>query len=245
MEANRCLALLGKMFSLADDWQWMETAWRNPARGIKKFPEKKRDEWIRPDQMPDLLRALSLEDDPFVRGGVLLYLLTGLRNRELMSVAWDDLDAQSGTLLITDNKASRPFYVRLSAQALQVINSLPRISDCPWMFPGPDPDKHLAQFPRKPWNRIRQRAGMPSLCIHDLRRTFGSWLTTDGHSLGTVAKALNQSTLTTTETYAHLAEDPLREAVDRQGDNLAQVIQIETGGGVVDVILPEEDKKSA
>jgi integrase len=86
---------------------------------------------------------------------------------------------------------------------------------------------------------------MPELRIHDLRRTFGSWLTSKGHSLATVAKALNQSTLTTTETYAHLSEDPLREAVDQQGDQLAQVLQIETGGGVVDVILPDEKKESA
>jgi integrase len=78
-----------------------------------------------------------------------------------------------------------------------------------------------------------------------LRRTFGSWLTTDGHALGTVAKALNQSTLATTETYAHLAEDPLREAVQRQEANLAKVIQLKCGDGNGGAVLPEKERKES
>jgi integrase len=244
-EANQTLALLGKMFAVADDWRWMDSSWRNPARGIKKFHEKKRDQWIRPDQMPVLMQSLSQEDNLYVRSGILLYLLTGLRNRELMRTRWSDLDMQSATLLIPDNKASRSFYVRLSDQALQILSDLPRLPCCPWIFPGPDPRHHLREFPRKAWYRIRQRADMSDLRIHDLRRTFGSWLTTDGHALGTVAKALNQSTLATTETYAHLAEDPLREAVQRQGANLAKVIQLKCGDGNGGAILPEKERKES
>jgi hypothetical protein len=48
-----------------------------------------------------------------------------------------------------------------------------------------------------------------------------------------------------TETYAHLAEDPLREAVQRQGANLAKVIQLKCGDGNGGAILPDKERQES
>jgi integrase len=212
-EANRILALVKKMFNLAEAWGWTPAGWRNPAVGISKHPERRRDRWVRPEEMPALLAAIAAEPDIYVRAGLLLYLLTGLRKMELMRARWCDLDAARGLLAVGENKASRPFYCSLPEPALRILAELPRLPGCPWVFPGPDPTRHLADFPRRPWRRIRERAGLQDVRIHDLRRTFGSWLTMQGQGLAVVAKALNQSTLSATQIYAHLADDPVRQAV--------------------------------
>ncbi len=183
--------------------------------------------WVTPDELPKLAAAINEEWNPVVRAGLWLYLLTGLRNRELMRREWKDLDREQRILKLDDTKAGRPFYLPLSTAALGMFEMIPRIDNCKWIFPGPDPSKHWAIFPKRQWHRIRNRAGMPTLRIHDLRRTVGSWLASSGESLILVGKALNQSTLSTTEVYAHLAQDPLREALGKHGSKIISFADVQ------------------
>ena len=60
----------------------------------------------------------------------------------------------------------------------------------------------------------------------DLRRTARSWLASSGESLVMIGKALNQSTLSTTEVYSHLAQDPLREMLERHGEKIIQFVEL-------------------
>jgi integrase len=230
-EANRFLALLSKMFSLAVRWGFLPENAPNPARGIERFREQRRDRWVTPTEMPRLIDAIQAEPDPYHRAGLLLYLLTGLRNKELIQIPWSNIDLKRQEILLPDTKAGRSFVVKLSPAALQVFIDIPRTLS-PWVFPSPDPAKPLAQFPRKAWDRVRQRAGMPDLRIHDLRRTFGSWLATQGTPLKVIAALLNQTSQSITDTvYAHLADDPLREATASVGDNLIRFTKINEKAG--------------
>lgn len=74
--------------------------------------------------------------------------------------------------------------------------------------------------PRQAGDFFLPWVGYYNVRIHDLRRTFGSWLTTQGQGLAVVARALNQSTLHTTQIYAHLADDPVRLAVAEHAQRL-------------------------
>lgn len=225
-EANRILNLLSKMFDLAERWGYLPIGSPNPARGIEKFKEQKRDTWVNPEEMPRFLAAIAEESSIYVRAGLLIYLLTGLRNRELICRRWDDFDLDRGILRLEDTKAGRSFEIPLSPAVIEIFRSLPRIVDCPWIFPGPNPDKHLAIFPRKPWYRVRERAGMPELTIHSLRHTFASWLASSGESLRIIGGALNQSTQSITERYAHLANDPLRRVFEEHSEKIISIMQI-------------------
>lgn len=73
---------------------------------------------------------------------------------------------------------------------------------------------HLAE-PKKVWQRVRERAGVPDVRIHDLRRTLGSSLSGQGYNLQLIGKALNHSSVSTTQVYARLDITPLREALER------------------------------
>lgn len=55
----------------------------------------------------------------------------------------------------------------------------------------------------------------PDIRIHDLRHTTASWLVGQGVSLPMVGKLLGHTTTVTTARYAHLATDPVREALEK------------------------------
>jgi integrase len=78
-EANRTVALLGKMFELARRWGFLPENAANPARGIDKFKEQKRDRWVTPEELPRLATVIAQYPNLYVRAALWLYLLTGVR----------------------------------------------------------------------------------------------------------------------------------------------------------------------
>lgn len=225
IEANRVLTLLGKIFRLARQWGYLSESAPNPAQEVPRNPESRRDRWVTAEELPRLVAAIEAEPDIRVRCGLMLYLLTGLRNRELISRRWDDLDFDRGVLRLEDTKSGRPFYLPLSAVALEYFRAIPRDLGSPWIFPGKA--GHWKIFPRRAWYRVRERAGMPDLDIHSLRHTVASWMAGAGESMRIIGGALNQSTASITERYAHLADAPLRNAFDEHAGRLLRIVRPE------------------
>jgi site-specific recombinase XerD len=71
--------------------------------------------------------------------------------------------------------------------------------------------------PERQWRRIRDKAGLQGVRLHDLRHTYASVLAMQGESMTVVAKLLGHRQLRTTERYAHLGNNPLESAVQRAG----------------------------
>ena len=70
-------------------------------------------------------------------------------------------------------------------------------------------------------------AGFPDLRIHDLRHSYASLLAANGTPLLVVGKLLGHRRASTTERYTHLADDPVRLANERVGNQLADRLLIE------------------
>jgi len=85
---------------------------------------------------------------------------------------------------------------------------------------GGDPDRPKADLNR-PWRTISKRAGLPGVRIHDLRHTHASVGAAAGLSLPIIGKLLGHTQASTTQRYAHLASDPLKEASDKIGLSLS------------------------
>ncbi len=77
---------------------------------------------------------------------------------------------------------------------------------------------------RLPWERLRKQAGLEDVRIHDLRHSFASFGVGLGLSLPLVGKLLGHAVMTTTERYAHLADDPVRAANEKIGAHIAAVM---------------------
>jgi integrase len=111
-------------------------------------------------------------------------------------------------------KAGRSHLLPLPTPVVDIFRSLASRDKSEWVFPGWGSTGHLTE-PKMAWQRIRTRAGVPDVRIHDLRRTLGSWLSGQGYNLQLIGKALNHSSVSTTQIYARLDINPLREALER------------------------------
>jgi integrase len=138
-------------------------------------------------------------------------LLTGMRRGEVPGLRWQDVDLDRREVHLADTKAGRSHLVPLSGPAVHLLRSMSRRLGNDHVLPGDRKGQPLINV-AKPWDRIRKRAGLDDVRIHDLRRTVGSWLAEDGASLPLIGRVLNHSNATTTQVYARLGEDPARAA---------------------------------
>ena len=220
-EANRLLEILRSMFRHAPRWLFLDAGVANPTDGIKKFKEVRRKRWLKPEELPALATAIDGEPNIYARAALWLYLLTGVRKTELLRARWGDVDWDRGTLKLPDTKSGEEQEVPLSAAALAILQSVPRLDGNPYILPGAVAGHHLVNID-KAWRRVRKRAGVDDVRLHDLRRTVGSWLTQHGADLNLVKDALRHASISTTLTYARLGADPARAAMEAHGKRILE-----------------------
>lgn len=217
-EANRSVELL----RAAINWAIAEGGWRaadlyegeNPATRLRMNQEKVRREWIQPDELPKVLEAIDAEQNPWVRAFFRMVLYTGARKSELLNLEWSDVDLKRGCVTFRGTKNGTDHEVPLAKPAIELLRQLPRTLGNPYVFCGHIHGRPLVN-PYKPWDRILKRAGIQRrITIHDVRRTVGSLLATQGHSTQQIAKLLNHKSAITAKVYAEIADQAKREMVD-------------------------------
>ena len=224
--ANRAIALVSSILGWAERIGERPDG-TNPCRHIEKFPEKARERFLGADELARLGDALATAEAAGLADWrpvacVRLLLLTGARLSEILTLRWDWIDMEAGTARLPDSKTgAKTLY--LSAPALELLTTLPRIEGNPHVLPG---DRAGAPFIgiQKPWQRIRATAGLGDVHLHDLRHSFASAAVAAGDSLFIVGKLLGHRKAVTTERYAHLAADPARAAADRTGNRVAAML---------------------
>ena len=72
------------------------------------------------------------------------------------------------------------------------------------------------------WQRIRARAGLDDVTIHDLRRTCASWMAIHGTNLAVIQQVLNHSSLAHTGIYARLNQAPVSAALEENAQRMCQ-----------------------
>jgi integrase len=117
-----------------------------------------------------------------------------------------------------------------------------------WVLPGsPRKDKEkpkgragLSHYTglQKVWEKVRERASLPGLRLHDLRHSFASFAIADGATLYMVGKVLGHKQARTTEGYAHLAADPVHAVADRAANRIANAMKGNKVVGADVVTLP-------
>ncbi len=214
--ANRIVSLLRKIFNLGHIWGVFNG--ENPATGIEFFQEKKRERFVHPEELPNLMKGLEQEPNIFIRGALFTCLMTGQRKGEVLGMKWEDVDLEKGVWRIPETKAGRSHLVPLPGPALELLQNLPHVHDNPFVFAGRR-NFHLISI-NKAWDRIRTAAKLQDVRIHDLRRTVGSWLAGSGASLPLIGKVLNHSQPSTTAIYARLDLEPVRVALEANAQRM-------------------------
>lgn len=228
VEANRVLELFRAMFNKARKWGVVPKGTPNPASDFDRFEERSRDRWVRPSEMPALVKAVEAEPNVYIRSAVWLLLLTGCRRSEILRAKWADVDRERRELRIPDTKSGGARTVPLTDAALEVLDGIPRQRGNPWIICGAHKGKRLKGF-AKAWRRIRKAAGLEDVTIHDIRRTVGSWLATAGVSLHVVGDVLGHRDPTATAIYARIAEEAPRKALAAYSEELLAVANGDDG----------------
>ena len=224
--ANHVVAMLSKMFNLAEAWGLRKDG-SNPCRHVQKYKEKKRERFLTDDEFHKLGQVLNeIEaEGPENRSAVTairLLMLTGCRLNEVQTLRWEDVDLEAAELRLRDGKTGARM-VPLSATAVSVLSALPRPDDNPWVIVGKKPGAHLTDL-QHPWRRIRARAGLEDVRIHDLRHSFASRALALGESLPMIGKLLGHTQVQTTARYAHLANESVKASGSRVGDSIGSHI---------------------
>lgn len=209
---NRARALASKMFTLAEKWGLRQTA--NPTRFVDKYPERGRERFLSNQEYGRLFDALAQSEGrehPSVLACIRLLALTGARLSEILSLKWEWVDFERAALRLPDSKTGAKVII-LAAPALKILADLPRLS--PYVLLGATLEGHFVGIQR-PWRRIRARAGLPGLRLHDLRHGFASIAAASGESMKLIGAALGHRQSSTTNKYAHLSDDPIRALVER------------------------------
>jgi len=219
--ANRTLALLSKMFSLAMRWGMRAD---NPCKGVERNQEHKRTRYLTGPELARLSAALAELADQAAGNAVRLLLLTGARRGELLAAKWKDFDLQRRAPVWTKpgatTKQKTEHRVPLSAAARQLLVEMrAQADDSGYLFParGGGHRPHINEA----WIRLRKAAKLPGVRLHDLRHSFASIAASSGLSLPVIGALLGHTTPVTTARYAHLFDDPLREATERVGAIIA------------------------
>jgi integrase len=225
--ANRVLALLSKMFNLAERWG-VRTEGTNPCRFVDKFPEKRRERFLAGAELTRLGEVLAAAErsgaePPPVIAVLRLLVLTGCRKSEILTLRWADVDLERGALHLPDSKTG-PKSVPLGAAAAEILAGIPQVAGNPFVFPGERPGSHWVNVERS-WRRLRRAAGFPELRIHDLRHSYAAIGAAAGLGLPVIGRILGHTQASTTQRYTHFADDPLRAAADRISNEIAAALR--------------------
>jgi integrase len=229
--ANRVLTLLSRMFTLAAEWGWWT---ENPARGVPRFHEDRRERWLSAEELRKLSEALDGYEDQNAANALRLLLLTGAREGEVLKASWTQFDLNRGiwTKPSHHTKQKKIEHSPLSRSALDLLTAMKPEDATGPLFPGANGSSRVTL--RRPWVQACKAAGLaeavtskgkrrmitrhrPTVRIHDLRHTYASHLVSNGVSLQLVGKLLGHTQAETTMRYAHVADGALREATDRFG----------------------------
>ena len=172
-----------------------------------------RDRFLSPDEAQRLISSINADENRVAAQAIMLLLLTGGRRNEITQAKWDYVDWEKRTLMVPISKTGRPRAIALSGRAVALLRSIHRASTSEYIFPSavtgrPSPSLHF------PWVRIRRRAALEGVRLHDLRHSFASFLVNQGVSLYVVQGLLGHTQPRTTQRYAHLAQDTLNTAAE-------------------------------
>lgn len=221
-EANRTRALIRTIWTLARRWGFVPASMLNPADGTPVNRERQRDvQALKAAELTRLLEAASRDPNPWAAGAIRLLALTGCRVGEVLGLRWSDVDTKGRGMILRDRKGGDTLALPLSQDAAATLDALPRHAGSPWVFPGKDPARHLADL-RRPWARALRDAGLPSSTrLHDVRAAVATNVA-DAAGLKVAKLVLGHADERTTMRYVRPAADDVRQAVEAHARALSR-----------------------
>ena len=225
IQANRTLAVLSKMMTLAISWGLRSEG--NPCKYVQRFKENKRERFLSTEELAALGKALSKAEakgriSPYAIAAIRFLILSGARVGEVLGLRWEWVDFERACVFLPDSKTGKK-VIPLGLPALQLLQDLPRMAGNPHVFPGKSFGRPIFELTGT-WNRIKKAAKLEGVRIHDLRHSWASQAAAAGLSLPFIGAILGHSEPSTTARYSHLANDPLKAAADMVAEKITEAM---------------------
>jgi len=191
VQSNRTLSLLTALFNWAAGKDQVES---NPTAGVRRrVKEEERDRVLDDDEIVRFWGACEELGAPW--GTIFqILLLTGQRRSEVGGMKWSELNLEKHEWVIPASRAKnrKVHVVHLSDMVVEIIEQLPRVVGCEWVFSmdlrGP------VVWGGKPKARLDALMGNPpEWILHDLRRTATTGMARLGIAPHVVDKILNHT----------------------------------------------------
>ncbi len=233
--ANQTLRLLRVVLDLAVKKHYRDASAPNPAALVKPHRTKSPGRALATRELERVGRELAREEaqrpeSADTVAAIRLLILTGARRREITSLRWSEVDFTERCLRIADSKTGAK-EVPLNSQAMMLLSELPRAAGEERVFPA---TRHEVGYAiQYTWNRVRNRAGCESARLHDLRHTFVTRGLAANFTETMIGRIVGHKSPASTRRYEHLHTDPLREAAERIGTDLAADLEGRETGEVI------------
>jgi integrase len=205
----------------------------NPCLRVKKSKPRKLERFLTPREANNLFSViedmtLNGEVDAGFGDMIKLLLLTGARKSEIQQLQWSEIDFERRVIRLSRERSKTgEKTVPLNREAIEVLRARKKIAldntqpraRLSYVFPSRSGPAYLVGL-QKAWERVRAKAELTNVRIHDLRHSFASFAAANGASLFLIGKALGHSQSQTTERYAHLRDDPLHAVAAEVGQTI-------------------------
>lgn len=238
--ANRTLAHVRKFFNWCVERDLIQNS---PAYKLPRpAPEVTRDRVLSEEEIRDIWCACEKEGYPF--GSLIqLALLTAQRRTEVATMRWQDIDTSKAlwTLQGEFTKNKNKHEVPLSGPVLQILQSVLRFEDCPYVFTtdGKTPFSNFGKAKARLDNMVndarkenRKNSTIPEWRIHDLRRTAASFMASLGAAPHVIERILNHSSGIISGVAAvynrYQYADEMRDALEKWGEKAISIARAES-----------------
>jgi len=220
---NSAIPVLSVMMKYAEQLGYRRTG-SNPCRGTPRYKTQLHERYLSPAEYRRLASSLNDMEQRFPQAVAIIWLLmfTGARSHEIRSLRWEYV--KSPRLMLPDSKTgAKTIYLNTQAQA--ILDRLPNPNETGLVFPSASNSDEPIGL-NWAWEKIRRRAALPELRMHDLRHSFASVAIRDGISLLVIGKLLGHALPETTARYAHLADETILDSATRVCSSIATAMRV-------------------
>jgi len=185
------------------------------SRSKQWFHVGRRQTFIKEHELNTWYKALTGYSNPVASDALLLLLLTGCREKEVLTLQWEGVDMKGKTFTIraTVAKNHREHTLPMSDAIYAVLKRREAARENDYVFPGQGGNGHIVELKRAV--QAVTKKSKVKFCLHDLRRTFAG-IAEQEVSYGVLKRLLNHYTGNdVTAGYLIISTEQLREPMQK------------------------------
>jgi integrase len=233
---NYELKIIKRLLSKAEE---LNCIYRNPAKKVKLLkPIKKHPKFLSPEEIKLIFESDATESDKSIYA---VMLFTGIRPGEAINLRWGDINFSGREIIIAEKADWSPKnrLERAIPMSNEIYNLLRRIDKKPdkgqHVFLNSSGRKYTIHGLETNFKRLMKNLNIKRATPHTFRHTFASLMVMKYGNLRTIQEILGHSSIKTTEIYAHLSNEHIKEMIKDFGASLGTFLGTNT--------LAEPEKK--